>query len=266
MIQKYTFPEKQKFDKLLKNKQKETEIEEGFYKKTEKYLRFIKWIPGLRMVGIGNSISMNSATKDSDIDLLIVTDKNKMWFLRILVTFIFQILWVRKNDKNHAGRFCLSFFCEIEWLDFKKFALDSDPYLYFWILYFKPILDYWNTYDLFIEKNKSWADFSEYSEILESNKKYIKYKENSPITAQAGLSWFFKSIHLLPFLKGDENNLSTEGFNPLNSLNNFLKKIFLPKTLKHYNKIGKPYWIIINDEMLKFHNWDIRKKIADKFD
>jgi len=24
-------------------------------------------------------------------------------------------------------------------------------------------------------------------------------------------------------------------------LNNFLKKIFLPKTLKHYNKIKKPY-------------------------
>jgi hypothetical protein len=44
-MQKYTKQDKQKFDKLLKNKNSETEIEKEFYKKTEKYLKFIKWIP-----------------------------------------------------------------------------------------------------------------------------------------------------------------------------------------------------------------------------
>ena len=238
-LQKYTSLEKQKFDKLLNNKSESSEIEKTFYKKTEKYLKFIKWIPGLKMVGIWNSISMNSANKNSDIDLLIVTEKNRMWLVRILVTLIFQVLWVRKNKKNHAGRFCLSFFCELEALDFSNFALEKDPYLYFWILYFKPILDYWNTYNLFIEKNNSsWADFSDFGEIIEKNKEYIKYSENE---------WKM----FLP-------NTSTK-------INNFLKKFFLPKTLKHYNKINKPYWIIITDEMLKFHNWDIRKDIAENF-
>ncbi|GEM_PF-6675444 len=47
----------------------------------------------------------------------------------------------------------------------------------------------------------------------------------------------------------------------LSLMNAILKKIFLPKTLKHYEKIGKPYGIIIHDHMLKFHNNDIRKKI-----
>lgn len=237
MIQKYTSLDKIKFDKLLNNKSEESKIEKTFYRKTEKYLKFIKWIPWIKMVWIGNSISMNSASKDSDIDLLIVTEKNKMWLVRILVTLIFQILWVRKNDKHHAGRFCLSFFCTVDWLDFSKFALKKDPYLYFWILYFKPILDFWNTYDLFIEKNKSWADFWEFKEIIENNRKYIKYNK-IPLLTREGLGV---------------------------ALNNFFKKIFLPKTLKHYNKIGKPYWIIINDNILKFHNWDIRKEIADKF-
>ena len=237
MIQKYTSLDKIKFDKLLNNKSEESKIEKSFYRKTEKYLKFIKWIPWIKMVWIGNSISMNSASKNSDIDLLIVSDKNKMWLVRILVTLIFQILWVRKNDKHHAGRFCLSFFCTVDWLDFSKFALKKDPYLYFWILYFKPILDFWNTYDLFIEKNKSWADFWDFSDIIKYNKKYIKYNK-IPLLTKGGLGVV---------------------------LNNFFKKIFLPKTLKHYNKIGKPYWIIINDNMLKFHNWDIRKEIADKF-
>ena len=262
MIQKYTSSDKIKFDKLLNNKSTESEVEKKFYKKTEKYLKFIKWIPGLRMVWIGNSISMNSASKNSDIDLLIVTDNNSMWLVRILVTFIFQILWVRKNDKHHAGRFCLSFFCTVDWLDFWKFNLKRDPYLYFWILYFKPILDFWNTYELFIEKNKSWADFWEFKEIIENNKKYIKYNKNK-----------LEMISSPPYKGGARGGLpllKKEGLGVVSIrlrlvLNNFLKKIFLPKTLKHYNKIGKPYWIIINDNILKFHNWDIRKEIADKF-
>lgn len=255
MKQKFTFSEKEKFDKILKNKKEETQIEKDFYKKTEKYLKFIKWIPGLKMIWVWNSISMNSASKNSDIDLLIVTSNNSMWFVRILVTFIFQILWVRKNEKNHSWRFCLSFFCTIDWLDFSQFALKKDPYLYFWILYFKPILDYKNTYNLFLEKNKNWADFEEYKNILEKNKKYIKFSKNS---------------HIIPFNKGDEdiiklNNLRAEGFSPLRIVNNICKKIFLPKTIKTYNKIWKPYWVIINENMLKFHNWDIRKEIAKNF-
>ena len=245
MIQKYTFQDKEKFDNIFWNREVELDIEKEFYKKTEKYLKFIKWIPWIKMVWIGNSISMNSATKDSDIDLLIVTSQKSMWFVRILVTFIFQILGVRKNDKYHAGRFCLSFFCTIDWLDFWKFSLEKDPYLYFWILYFKPILDYNNTYDLFLKKNNDWADFWEYKNIIENNKKYIKYKIKSPI---------------IPFLKGDERK-----FNIINYLDKILKKIFLPKTIKTYNKIWKPYWIIINENMLKFHNWDIRKEISEKF-
>jgi hypothetical protein len=48
--QKFTLFEKQKFDKLLKNRSKKSEIEKEFYKKTEKYLKYIKWISGLKMV------------------------------------------------------------------------------------------------------------------------------------------------------------------------------------------------------------------------
>ncbi len=50
-------------------------------------------------------------------------------------------------------------------------------------------------------------------------------------------------------------------YHPLTIINNILKKLFLPKTLNHYKKIWKPYWVIINDDLLKFHNWDIRKQI-----
>jgi len=44
-MQKYTKIDKIKFDELLNNKLEESDIEKNFYKKTEKYIKFIKWIP-----------------------------------------------------------------------------------------------------------------------------------------------------------------------------------------------------------------------------
>ena len=44
-------------------------------------------------------------------------------------------------------------------------------------------------------------------------------------------------------------------------LDNICKKIFLWKTLRHYKNLWKPYGVIINNDLLKFHNNDIRKQI-----
>jgi predicted nucleotidyltransferase len=175
-MQKFSKYQHKKFISHLWVKDKPGKIEKTFYKKTEKYLRFIKWIPGLKMIWIWNSISMNCASKNSDIDLFIVTSPHAMWLNRIIITLVFSVLWVRKTDKHHAGRFCLSFFATTTWLNFKSWKIKDDIYLYFWIVYFKPIIDFDSTYRSFLKQNSSWADFSEYSSITKNNKKYIKYK------------------------------------------------------------------------------------------
>lgn len=227
-----------KFHSYFDIQQEAGRVEKDFYEKTYKYLKFISWLPGLRMIGVWNTIAMNCASEKSDIDLYIVTTPNRMWLVRIMVTFIFQVLWVRKTPQHHAGRFCLSFFSTTEALDFWNFRIHNDIYLYFWVLYFKPILDINNTYSQFINENKSWANFSKYPEIIQKNKKYIQYSKNI-----------------------SEKNMFSKLWDITDTI---LKKIFLPKTLKHYEKIWKPYGIIINNDMLKFHNGDIRRKISDE--
>jgi len=207
-----------------------------YTKKTLKYIKYIKWIPWIRMIWIWNSISMNSWTKESDIDLYIVSSKNRLWLVRILTTLIFQILGIRKTWKKHEWRFCLSFFSTLEWMDFSIFKISNDIYLYFWIIYFKPLLSYNNTYELFIKKNNSWANFEIYKNTIEANKKNIIYKWNKKTT----------------------NSII------LNKINIILKNIFEKKTKLSYKKLWKPYWIIISENILKFHNWDIRKKISEK--
>ena len=224
------------FKKYFKIKEEYSKEEKKYFDKAYKYIKYIKWIPWIKMIWIWNSLATKSATESSDIDLYIVTDKNAMWFVRIFVTFIFQIFWVRKDEKNHAGRFCLSFFSTIDWMDFWKFKIENDIYLYFRIVYFKPILDYNETYKKFLEINSTWANFDDYKGIIEENKKFIKYKKNKK-WSNIFFVWFFDKI---------------------------LKKIFLPKTLNHFERIWKPYGVIINDDLLKFHNWDIRQEISKK--
>lgn len=235
-MQSFNEKQHQDFINYFNIKKYPSQIEMDFLEKTKKYIRFIKYLPWLRMVWIWNSISMNCADRNSDIDLYIVTTSNSMWFNRILITLIFQLLWVRKTRQKHAWRFCLSFFSTLGWMNFNSWKIKNDIYLYFWILYFKPILDIDNTYSLFIDKNSSWADFSRYNSLVKSNKDNIIYKNET---------------------KNKSNNFL------ITYLDRIIKKVFIKKTLKSYGQIWKPYWIIINKDLLKFHNNDIRKKISD---
>jgi hypothetical protein len=178
---------------------------------------------------------MKAANKSSDIDLFIITTPNSMWLNRLLITLYFTLIWQRKTKNNHAWKFCISFFITTDNLDLKNIALDNDIYLYFWLIYLKPIINNNNSYYKFIEKNKSWADLNDYQNIIEDNKKYIKYAKNNRKT------WNFIAF-----------------------INKLIKKIWLPKTLKSYKKLWKPFWIIINNNMLKFHNNDIRENFKLK--
>ena len=245
MKQSFSNKHHKKFKSYFWIKNSSSKIEEDFYKKTKKYINYIKWIPWLKMIWIWNSISMNYSTKNSDIDLLIVTSPNRIWFVRIIITLIFSILWIRKTKNKHAWRFCLSFFATTNWLNFWKFAIKNDIYLYFWIIYFKPILNYDNTYDFFLEKNSSWTDFSEYSNIIENNKNYIIFrwnkKEQKCTLKEVPLECSFPTF-----------------------LNKLFKFFFLSKTLRHFEKIWKPFWVIITNNLLKFHNNDLRKKIRNE--
>lgn len=233
---KYSKKEFENFKKLMKMRDLHWEIEKKLILKTVKYLRFVKWIPWLRMIAIWNSVAMNSANSNSDIDLFIITTPNRLWFVRIFMTLIFQILWVRKTKKNHKERFCLSFFINSNVLNLEKISIENDIYLYFRILHLKPILNYNNTYEKFIKENEKWCIFDDYKDILANNLSLIAYEEK----------------------KKKENNFL------LNILEKFFKSIFYPKTLKSHERKWKPFWEIIGDDILKFHEKDKRKEIRNK--
>jgi len=63
-------------------------------------------------------------------------------------------------------------------MNFNDWKIEDDIYLYFWIVYMKPILDYDNTYENFLKINNNWLEIDEYKDIIKENKKFIQYKNN----------------------------------------------------------------------------------------
>ncbi len=230
------------FKKNLNIKEKPNEYELSLFLKTQKYMSFISWIPGLNFIWVCDSLSMY-ATKEkwSDIDLFIITEKNKLWFVRILVTFIFQILWVRRYKNNIKHRFCLSFFITENAMDFSKIAIENDIYLYYWIYYLKPILNKNNTYEQFINTNKTlWI----IAHILpEDNLKYLKIQK---------------------FKNEEQQQKKKFVLSIFDFLNSFFKKIFISRTLNKKENLSNSSGIIISEDMLKFHDNDKRWQIRDR--
>lgn len=202
--------------------------EEELWKKVERYKKIFHYVPWILCVCVCNSLAMHACHKDSDIDLFVITQKNRLWTVRIIITFIFALLGERKTSKSHAGKFCLSFFVTEEALDFSVFAIERDIYLAYWIETLVPVYNPHQCFERFLAEN-TWYEFEEFS---------AHQKVFGASRSKNSLLW--------------------------NLLESFLKKIFLPRTQKSFQKLWKPFGVIISDTMLKFHNNDQRKVISEK--
>jgi predicted nucleotidyltransferase len=131
------------------------------YKKAVDVSKILRYVPGIRMIAVCNSLSYNRATEESDIDLFIITRARRIWTTRFFCVGILKLLHERphstKTDTlNSKNKICLSFFVTENNMGLEKYKLgEQDPYLAFWIREIKPLYDE-GMYKKFIEKN-AWA-------------------------------------------------------------------------------------------------------------
>ncbi len=83
---------KQSFQEYVGGKDYPNAHEQKLLKRAQKYIHRLTWIPGIEMMAIVNSLSMLATHPDSDIDLFVITGKNRIWFVRILITITLGIL------------------------------------------------------------------------------------------------------------------------------------------------------------------------------
>jgi hypothetical protein len=61
----------------------------------------------------------------------------------------------------------------------------------------------------------------------------------------------------------EKNTFGTFSHKSTAIFNSLIRHFLLPRTQKSYEKLGKPEWVIISDDILKFHDKDRRREIRD---
>ncbi len=157
--------------KVDKNKLKYTPVEYSIRRKISQkklnnwrfrvYIKLISLFPQIKLVGLSGSISMMNAREDDDIDLFIITEKNRLFTGRLIVVALAQILGLRRTRNNlamkqfnngFADKVCLNLFFDERNLKVPKFK--QTLFVGHEVLQMKPIIVKGDIYERFLKANR----------------------------------------------------------------------------------------------------------------
>lgn len=214
------------------------------YRKLKLASSLFQVLSSVRGVAAVNTLSMWNTTPSSDIDLFIITKPNSIWSTRFWVVLPFLFFGKRphvhvQNETEvveQEDSFCFSFFTTQNSLQTEKLSLKGkDFYLAYWVKSVVPIVDKDESFNSFERENK-WVDsLLPNACIRDVHHLHSPKRFASLILHFKQLEPFFRSIqrHRFPYQIKDIANLDSR--------------------------------VVINDEMLKFHENDRRELYRDKY-
>lgn len=120
-------------------------------------VKYLDVVPFLRMVAVVNTLAINNARPESDIDLLIVTDPGHIWSARMAVTGIVSMLGYRRHGDKITNRVCLSFYLTTNALNLEPLKRETDdPHFAFWASQAVPLMNRGETYQKYVAAN-AWV-------------------------------------------------------------------------------------------------------------
>lgn len=127
-----------------------------FYGKAQLISQFFRIIPWIQLVGISGSLAMRNADQKADIDLFVVTRKNRVWLSRLFSAFILEFLGQRRrrgeSRAEGAGKICLNLLISEDVLEQPK----QNLYIAHEVLQMKVLWERGKTYQKFLEQN-AWV-------------------------------------------------------------------------------------------------------------
>ena len=134
-------------DKSLEN------IKRKYMQKAVRVCLFLRLIPFLRMVGLNGSMVRGEFREDSDIDFLIISANNRIFFVRQFVMFFLTIFGFKRSNQNIAGQICPN-----RWATTNKLQVTPKDDYHAWTFSSTiPIYAQAATYEKFIKAN-GWMD------------------------------------------------------------------------------------------------------------
>jgi len=94
--------------KIVSQRIERQKIADQKWKKIRRIAKFLQLIPFIRLVAVSGSLAMNNPRKESDIDLLIITQYGRIWTCRALTTLFIHLIGQRRHGSLIENRVCLN--------------------------------------------------------------------------------------------------------------------------------------------------------------
>ena len=154
---------------------------------TKRYIYIISLLPVVKLVGFSGSVAMNNADLPDDIDLFIVTEKNRMWITRLTCLVFAQLLGLRRKrgQLEASNKVCLNLFFDERDLVVPQHK--KTTFIAHEILQMKPVFSRKNTYEIFLTAN-SWI-FTIFPNA--KNRRIISYRTSTNTIKNTFLTFSF---------------------------------------------------------------------------
>jgi hypothetical protein len=99
---------------LVAQRIKRNKISEEKYKIIQRVVKFLRFIPFMRMILVTGRVAMKNAEKRSDLDLLLVFEKGHIFLGRFLTVGLLSVLGKRRSGEKIKNKICLNHFLSTE--------------------------------------------------------------------------------------------------------------------------------------------------------
>ena len=157
---------------IVAGRKRKVGTSEQLVKKAVFVSKLFKLIPWIQLVGVCGGLALNNVTKRDNINLIIITSKNRLWLTRLLCLSFLEILGLRKkaNDLKTAtaGKISLNMVLSADHMQLPE----KDIFTAHETLQTKVIWQKGRTYEKFLQSNL-WA--------LEFFPNWISNVKNEPV-------------------------------------------------------------------------------------
>lgn len=209
------------------------------FRKRLPYIRLLSFLPGVRAIFIVNTLAYQNVKASSDIDLLIITQPNKIWSTRWFTTSVAALLHLRPTPEHTKDTLCLSFYLTANHLSLESIRNTiGDVYLAYWLAQAYPAYDPANFAEKLLQANL-WQQTFLPNTARQQAHPYRVIREN----------WLHKFTHAIGKLVLFE------------SLWKKLQLRLMPAQLTH-DPTGS---VVLSNTMLKLHTQNVRDEIEGKW-
>lgn len=140
-------------DEVVALRQKRYVYADAKIKKANKVVKLFRFIPWLKFVGLVNVYGAHNLKESGDIDLFIITAKNRLWLTRLFSVGIIKLLNLRPQPDDNRDKICLSFFISDVNLDLSRVRIAGDLY-FAYLAHMVPLYNVEQAFEALMQANQ----------------------------------------------------------------------------------------------------------------